>query len=958
MKKWRIHLTYLTMLPLLTIGGCGPKGGSVKTAAKKASFELEAPLPVDPGVTHGVLDNGLKYFIEFNEEPENRAELRLVVHAGSVLEDEDQIGLAHFLEHMAFNGTINFPSNDLVHYLESLGSRFGPDLNAHTSFDETVYKLQVPTDDDELFANAFLVLEDWAQGMVLTSEEIEKERGVVLEEYRRTRGAMGRARDALMPLTFYEAKHADRLPIGTEESLTSFEHDAVRRFYAEWYRPDLMAVMVVGDFDVDEVEQRIHEHFGKLVNPDNPRPRPPLPIPDHEETLVGIIADPEVTTSVVSLIHKVDWTNGQLHRDYRMGIVEQLVHDMINGRLWELTQQNDPPFVRGGVGRTMLTPERSTREAGALVMEQGIVTGLEAVLIELERAKQHGFADGELERAKQQALRNIEKAFEERENTISRTHVDELTRHFLTNEAIPGLAYELEMYRHWLPTICIDEVNGFAHGWLGPHSRVLSVMLPEKEGLEAPKEDELRHVLATVPQLKLTPYEDMEVDEPLMTETPAPGNIVEEKHLDSLQVTELTLSNGIRVVLRPTDFKKDEIRFKGYSWGGHSLAADEDYIAAVSATSIAKKSGIGPFDANQLRRYFAGKSVHISPFLSSHRQGITGASSVRDLELAFQLLHLMFRAPRFDELAFDLDRTRRERNLLNRLNDPDAALNDAYHALTWDNHPRKISWTVDRLDEMNLERSKMIFEERFRDPGEFAFFFVGAFDKETIEPLIKTYLASLPSIDGEETWRDIGARRLPGILRQEVHQGIEQKARVKIVFHGEMAYVRDQRYRLAALGSVLKVRLREKIREELGGAYSVGVSTSSFFVPQAGYTVSIDFQCDPNRLDALVQDLFNEIGSMQNELGESRFVESLKEQQRRAFETSVESNKWWLSNLVTQDERGEDPENILLYLDLVEALTDEGIQEAAKLYLNVQQYVQVVLRPGQEVGDDGQGTEQ
>ncbi len=567
----------------------------------------DAKIPVDPQIRIGVLENGVKFYIRVNQKPENRAELRLAINAGSVLENDQQQGLAHFTEHMAFNGTKNFERQELVNYLESIGMRFGPDLNAYTSFDETVYMLQIPTDSSAIVHRAFQILEDWAHNISFEDKEIDKERGVIIEEWRLRRGADSRMRDKQFPILFKDSRYAERLPIGKTEILKTFEYQTLKDYYRTWYRPDLMAVVAVGDFNPDSMQALIEQHFSNVPVPMTSVKRPLYPVPDHDGTLFAIASDPEATRSTISIYYKQDVQAESLVTDYRKMLVENLFNSILNTRLRELVQQADPPFLFGYSSKGRFIRSKEFYTLGAGVSENGIQRGLEALLTEALRVKKYGFTGTELEREKIDMLRGLERAYNERDKTQSRVYAAEFLRNYFEQEPIPGIAYEFDLAKIYVPGITLEEVNQLADAWITPGNKVILVNMPEKEGVVIPTEEDLTAVFAIVDGKEINAYVDEVIDEPLVDVIPVSGKIVSEKIIDDLKITEWVLSNGVRVILKPTDFKNDEIRMTAFSPGGHSLYPDKDYLPAITATQIMGQSGLGKFDLMELQKKLTGK---------------------------------------------------------------------------------------------------------------------------------------------------------------------------------------------------------------------------------------------------------------------------------------------------------------------------------------------------------------
>ncbi len=939
----------LLALTLSLAAGCAGKEAPPEVAAAPdadllARFpDLDKPLPFDPGITTGTLDNGLTWFIEPNNYPEDRLELRLVVNAGSILEDDDQLGLAHFVEHMAFNGSEHFDGNELVQYLESTGSRFGPDLNAYTSFNETVYILRVPTDDQEILDKSFLVLQDWAQGLKFDSEEIDRERGVVLDEWRRGLGPYERIRDELMPLLFGE-RYADRLPIGTEESLKGFEHASASRFYQDWYRPDLMAVVLAGNVEVDWAKQKIEEHFSGLENPAQERERSTWEAELHPETRYAVKTDPELTRSMVSLARKFEWSWDPTERHTLDSAVESLLLGMLKERMGDQAKSDEPPNPGAGARPGGLSRGIGTYNLSVGAFEGSIERGLEAALTEVRRAELHGFTEAELERARAAQLKSWEKIYAERDHTESASHAAEIIRHFLTGENMPGTANEYELNKKYLSQVGLDQVNAFAAEWMQGDSMVVTAILPEKEGLEAPTTDALR---AVVDAAAASSPEPLVAEAPLASlvdQPPAAGTIETEDKVDELGLTVWTLSNGVKVMLKPTDFKADEVRFTSYSWGGSSLSSDEDYIASVTATSLVAESGVGALTRTQLSKALAGRSVGVSPYIGGLYEGISGSASPDYLEVMFQLIHLYATAPRFDEGAFNREVAERAEQVKNRLSDPGTVFGDAWSRLLYGDHPRYQPWTLETLEQMDLETSSAFYADRFADWSDGVFVFVGAFDLETIEPLITTWLGSLPSIDREETWEDETAPLFTGVQEEVVYAGAEPKAQVRIAFAGEFEATPENRYAMRGLSDVLSAQLREKLREELGGTYGVGVSASASVMPREEWTFTVSFGCEPDRVEELIDAAYEVIRTLQAAPPDDRYVENVQEQHRRKLETDRQQNGYWMSMFERYDREGLDPLEHLKYEELIDGLTPEGVQATAKL-LDMNRRVEAVLLP-------------
>ncbi len=941
-RKRNIFLLFLVLVLMLPWGLKGQEK-AVFEKAKKAP--LESKLPVDPKVKVGQFENGLRYYIRENKRPENRAELRLVVNAGSILEDNDQQGLAHFLEHMAFNGTQNFAKHELIEFMESIGMRFGPGLNAYTSFDETVFMLRIPTESEEVMGKAFQILEDWTRALSLENEEIDKERGVIIEEWRLGRGAMARMMDKQYPIIFKGSRYADRLVIGKKEIIENFKYDVLKRFYRDWYRSDLMAVIAVGDFDSAAVESLMKAHFAHLLKAKNPRERTVFPVPDHDETLFAIATDKEAMSTSVAVVHKLPKQEMSTVGAYRQMIVEQLYHGMLNQRFAELAQKKDPPFLGASSGKGQFVRSKEVYVLNAGVKDEGIIRGLEALIVESERVSRHGFTASELGRQKRQLLRSIERAYTEREKNNSNQYVSEYIRNYLEGEPTPGIEYEFELFKRFIPEITLEEVNKIGREWLAENNRVIMVNAPQKEGLSIPTEKDLLGVLDSVADMEITPYEDTSSELPLMAELPVSGEILETKLLEEYDITEWVLSNGARVILKPTDFKEDEIVFQALSPGGTSLVSDEDFIPARTASQVISAGGVGEFSAINLQKKLTGKVVRVRPLISDMEEGLSGNASPKDIETLFQLINLYFTAPRADATMFDVLKNRMKAMLENRNSNPMFVFYDTFRRIITQDHYRARPLTVEKLEEMDLEKSLAIYKDRFADASDFIFIFVGNLDLKAIKPLVARYLASLPSLNRQETWKDVGIRPPKGVVKKTVKKGVEPQSQASVVFTGPFEYTQANRNAIRAMGIVLQTRLRNKIREDLGGTYSIMASPSYDRVPVPAYSVTINFGADPERVEELISVIFQEIETLKKEGVTAEELRDAKQAMYRNFETGIKQNRWLLTQLYYRYQAGEDLESLFDYLKSLEEITADGIHEAAKTYLDTENYVQVTLFP-------------
>ncbi|MCZ6756813.1 MAG: insulinase family protein [Bacteroidetes bacterium] len=955
-------MRYIFIMLILGVVGCS--GSNYSTLSESSAVEVdhtpdvqttpssttaEILLPIDPLVHTGSLSNGLNYMIRSNGRPENRAELRLVVNVGSILEDDDQLGLAHFVEHMAFNGTENFEKQALVDYLESIGMRFGPDINAYTSFDETVYKLQLPTDSVSVLETGFQILRDWAGRLAFEPVEIEKERGVVIEEWRRRRGAAARILDRQLPVMLKDSHYADRLPIGNPDLLQSFSHEVLVRYYRDWYRPELMTIIAVGDFDTDRIENLIKNLFGDLSASGSQRKRVFYDVPSHDDVLYTIESDPEASSAVVSVMYKHKPLAEGTRDSYRQRLRASLYSAMFNQRLGELTQSVDPPFIFAGSNDGALVRTRAAYRLTGLVKDGEYTRTLGTLLEEAERVKIHGFTETELQRAKTDLLRSIETSFNERDKTNSSVFVAEYIRHVLTSEAIPGIEYEYQLARELLPTIQLEEVNDLLTSLMTETNQVISISGPEKESEPLPTVDEVQAVFSNIENIEIKAYVDLVDDHPLLPDMPTPGTITEESSDEKIGVTFMTLSNGIKIVLRPTDLKNDQVLMRATSPGGTSLADDSEFASAMFATQLIGSGGVGTFGPIQLQKKLSGKVVRVSPILSSLSEGFSGSASPKDLETLFQLTYLYGTAPRADSVVFASYITRMSSFLATMKANPQIAFRDTLSTTMAQHHFRARPMSEEIIQEVSLSESFDFFNDRFEDFSDFTFYFVGAFEIEVIKPFLTTYLASLPSTNRDETWVDTGIRTPSGVIHKTVVKGIEPKSQVSIIFSGPTDWSMDQRRKLGILSDVLSTRLREILREDLGGTYGVSVSGSMSDRPYESYRVSISFGCSPDRVDELVGEVFREIEALKTSPPDEDDIQKARESALRDHEVGLKENGYWLSRLQFYLERGMNASAILEGpAAWINSISGADLQDTAIKYLNTDRYVQVTLIPDLE----------
>jgi zinc protease len=900
-------------------------------------------IPLDARVTTGKLGNGLTYFVLPHQKPEKRAYLWLVVNAGSVLEEDDQQGLAHFVEHMGFNGSKRFPKQAMVNLVEKMGVKFGPHLNAYTSFDETVYMLQVPTDDAALVDRGLEILRDWAGDVTLDASEIDKERGVVLEEWRLGRGAGMRILEKQLPLIVQGSPYASRLPIGKPEVITGAPADRVRRFYKDWYRPDLMALIAVGDFKAGEIEQKIKAGFGDLQGPPSPRVRLVPAVPPHAETLVSIQTDPEMPATTVGILRTMPRRSERSEADYRRILAEQLYGAMVSARFDEIRRKPDAPIAGAGVGTQTFVRGADIFAVQAAAKEGAASQALALLVEELTRVERHGFRDSELERARKSLLRGMRQATEERAKRDGGDFARELVRYFLEGELMPGPEGELTLAEKLLPTFTTAELSGLARQIASASSRVVLMTGPEK--MQKPTEAAVLALVAEAEKKELAPYEDAVSKAPLLAQKPPPGKVVARREIPEVGLTEWTLSNGARVVVKPTTFRNDEVRLSAFSPGGHSLVKDADHDAGRFSGTIVHQGGLGALDPVSITKALAGRIVSLNSGVGELEEHASGRASPEDLEAMFQLLHLAFTAPRRDEVAFRAWKAREADQVRNRRLSPEASFFEDVQVFLASNHKRRQPMTPEVLEKIDLDRALAIYKERFAEAGDFTFVIVGNVDLGKLEPLVATYVASLPTKKRKEKWRDVGVKWPAGGQSKVVERGREPKSQVLMAFHGVERWSKDAANDLRALGEILRIRLREVLREELGGVYGVGAGGGLSRRPRPEYTFTVNFGCAPDNIEKLKGKVLEEIAKLQKDGIGAEYLDKIKQARRREHETSLKENGWWEDEIEDAYRYGEDPRKIPDVAPYIEKLSSERVRDAARKYLRTESLVLGLLKP-------------
>ncbi len=923
---------------------------STSEIKKLSNYDFDAQIPLKSEVKTGVLKNGLHYFILQNKKPENRAELQIVVRAGSLQEDNDQAGLAHFTEHMAFNGTKDFPKDQLVSFLEQTGARFGADVNASTGFDRTYYMITIPLDKDGLLDKGLLVIEDWLSGVSFDAEEIEKERGVIMEEWRLSMAtANGRIQKIHLPNFLWGSRYVDRLPIGDTAIIQHAPRTAFTRFYNDYYRPNISAVIVVGDINVDEIEAKIIKNFSDVHNPDNPKSIIEYDIPIHEKPIVSIAADKELQMPNFSFIykHKADGFREGTYGEYRFNIMKNLFNTILNYRLQEIARKSDSPYLYAGGGYdNFITKSLNAMNYIVVPKLDKMNEAYKKILEEGFRFTQFGVTESELERAKAEILSAMEKAFNEKDKTESSALAQELYRYFHEKESAPGIEAEFQMHKDFLPEITAKEINKILKPLMRDEGLVIAASIPIKDGIKVPTENELLAMYNEVKNSKIEAYHDVDASKPLMSKKPKAGKVSDQKENKALGTTEFTLSNGIKVVLKSTDFKNDEVLFRAYRMGGTSLANDNDYFSASLASSIIDESGLGEFDATTLSKMLQGKRAGATPYISTLSEGIQGEASPKDIELMFQMIYMYFNEPRKDDEAFKSVLSRVKESIQNSSSSPDRIFGDTINATMGGYHFRAIPLKVEDLNKVNLQKAFDFYKSRFNNANDYTFLFVGNFKVNEIKPLIETYIASL-NVDKSQksTFKDNGIKTPMNSFSKEVKKGIEPKSSVRLVLNGKMDFTREDRFALRAMVEVMSIRLREVIREDMGGVYGIGAYPRMEKYPNPEYAVYISFGTGPDKVNDLIAAAKNVIEDMKTGNFDDINIQKVKEILSRENEINLKENRYWLNSMYSYLMNDENMDNILKNQELINSITKENVVKAAKKYLNMDSFKQFVLNP-------------
>lgn len=930
---------YSTLLFFLSI--------TLSLNAQQKQIDWNSPVPVDPSFRIGKLDNGLTYYIRKNTEPKQRAEFYIAQNVGAILEEDSQNGLAHFLEHMCFNGTKNFPGKKLLNYFESVGVKFGQNINAYTSQDQTVYNLSdVPTTREGIIDSALLVLHDWSGFVSLEDQEIDNERGVIREEWRTGRGPERRMNKELMPIMYKDSKYAIRDVIGDINVINNFDHKVIRDYYHQWYRPDLQSIIIVGDLDIDKVEQKIKQLWSDIPKRENPTPRPYFELPDNVEPLIGIATDPEARNTMITIFIKQPSTPKESKNlgYVKVDVERSLISNMLNARLNELVQKPNPPFVFAGVGIGSWVRTKDAVYIYSAAKNGMVVDGLKGMIREAQRVKQFGFTVTELERMKADYLRGLENQLKEKDKEKNEKYVNECVNNFLEGEPIPGIQFNYMFAAGVLPTITVDEINAYAKSLITDQNMVLTVTGPKKDDIKMPTVDELSKAIQEVKAEKIEAYVDKVSNKPLVEKLTTVGKVNTVREDKVFGTIEWTLSNGAKVVFKKTDFKADEIQLNAFSQGGTSLADTKILPSASMASQLVSNGGVGEFSSTDLDKMLAGKVVSVQPLIDETYEGFMGSSSPKDFETMLQLVYLYFTQPREDEQTYNTFMDRMKAYYANASADPRMAFRDSVSVMMANHNPRVMPMNLDFLSKVNYKQSLDFYKNRFANASDFVFVFTGNINPEEVKGLIESYIGGLPNINRVETAKDNGVRPPKSKVQNLFVKPLQTpKSSIYIAYTGTVDYNLENKITIDVIKSVLTTRYLDEIREKEGATYGVGVRANITNFPTQSFSLSINFDTDPKLRDKMIGIVYNEIKSMITDGPSDVNLTKAKEFLLKSYDQNQRENGYWSNAIRAKYEKGIDVNS--KYLEIVNGLTIAKVKALAEKLFVQGNIVEVVMSP-------------
>ena len=915
---------------------------------------LAQPLPQDPTIRTGKLKNGMTYYLRHNAKEAGLADFYIAQKVGSIQEEPRQRGLAHFLEHMAFNGTTHFPGKGkqlgIVPWCETIGVKFGANLNAYTSVEQTVYNISaVPLKREGIADSCLLILHDWSHYLLLEDKEIDKERGVIQEEWRTRRAgrAVQRLMEQAMPKVYKGTKYEDCMPIGSMDIVNNFPYKDLRDYYHKWYRPDLQAIIVVGDIDVDKMEKKIKKLFSKIPAPKNPAKREYYPVSDNEKMIVDIEKDKEQPIVLFHLYQKRDVTPDAEKNDekyLRGDYIDNLIGTMINDRLAELRQQANPPYqsATGRASTFFLSRMKKSFSLSVSCREDNILGGLIAAVGVTEQARQHGFTQAELDRAKSLKLNHDERKYRERDDRRNSKYVSACVQHFLNSEPLLSMEQQVELTRRFDREVTLEEVNKAVRELISDQNQVAIMYAPDKEGLVLPTELQIENVITATQQLSYAPYVEDQVPEHLMTHLPKPGSIVSEKAFKH-GFTEWTLSNGMKVYVKKTDFAADAVSMRMQADGGTSVFGDEDIPNFSLINSAITDAGVGQFDAMMLRRMLTGKSVRVQPSVSSRGQVITGGVSLKDMPTMFELAHLYFTQPRRDTVAFASLVNRSYAFLTNRNASPRVDYNDSIRAICYGHHPRLEPVVQATLEKANYDRILQIYRHLYSDASNFKTVIIGNYDEQQLRQLVCQYLATLPSTYQHE---QVNWKHVPQFVEGSKVSVFRKKmttplANVSIIYSADVPFTPQSDLELDFLKRCLSVAYTDSVREEKGGTYGVSIDFGLEKDDKPNATLHISYNADPQRYEELNPIIYQQLENIAKYGPVASSVDKVKKYLVKQYQQAAITNDYW--SYVIWHELDDDADFDKDYCKMVEEMTAEKIQRMAQRLLDAKRCIEVTM---------------
>ncbi len=913
-----------------------------------SQIDLSKQAPTDPAVRIGKLANGITYYIRHNEEPKERASFYIIQNVGALLENDDQNGLAHFLEHMAFNGTQHFPEKGIINTLEKHGVQFGRNINAYTSFGETVYNLSdIPVKHEGLIDTCLLVMNDWADYLLLTDKEIDAERGVITEEWRTGQNAQRRMFNQYVKVLLQGSKYTKRDVIGSMDVVKNFKYETLRNFYHDWYRTDLQAIAIVGDIDVDAVEQKVKAMFSGIEAVQNPPKREFYEVPEHKEPLYILTTDKEADSYEVNLYIKHKATPpAEKNMNYlREKTIQALFGMMTRDRISELLQKGVPPFVMGSISYGGFVDGYEVLNIEATAKPNEDEVAFKTIFTEAQRINKHGFTSGELERAKTNFLTSLESRYKQRDKISNDTYARDCKSNFIENEPLTSIDFDWEFAQKIIPTITVDEVSAHAKQWMTPENRVVVIMGPDKPEAKHLTQEQAFAIITEVENSPVEPYADEVVSSNLISKELKGSKVKSAKQLPEFNAVEWTLGNETKVVFRQADYEKDQVSLVAMSKGGSSIMNNDKVASAMMLNQFIGSFGVGDYDATALKKALTGKKVSLNVGLSDLNETFNGSATPKDFETMMQLLYLQFENPRFDKEAYEAMLGRLKAYVANMANNPQKIMSDSLSMIMTCNNVRTKLITPELFNEISLEQMEAIYKDRFIDAGDFTYFIVGNIDEATAKTMAEKYIGSLTNLPRKENWTDRNVEGPKGKTVREIEIPMEtKKATVIVNFDSKMDYTPQQNLLLSVFRDILNFRYLEEIREKEGGTYGVRVSTNSVKFPKAEKSLNLMFDTDPEKAQNLKSIVYKEIEKIAQNGPTAIDLDKAVKNLLKNREQSKLHNNYWMQSLNTYYTYSYNPASDENFENILQKMTIADIQQFVKSLTSKADVVDIIFK--------------